>query len=156
AAPVTADDLIELARQSGLIDTGELKSYLSTRPPLPGEARSAAERLVSDGELTRFQVKLLLAGRSEGFRLGSYRALDRIGVGGMGEVFLCDHVTMRRRVAIKTLPPEHARDRTARERFLREARTAASMDHPNIVRAHDAEVIGDVAYLVMEYIDGVN
>ncbi len=76
-------------------------------------------------------------------------------MGGMGQVYLAEHSTMKRRVAIKVLPPDRSKNEFARERFQREAKAAAAVEHPNIVRAFDLEMEGDVSFLVMEYIDGV-
>ena len=108
----------------------------------------------NDGLLTPFQAEQVLKGRHKGFVLGKYRLLDRIGMGGMGQVYLAEHVTMRRRVAVKVLPPSRADNPFAQERFLREARAAAQLEHPNLVRAHDLETDGEVTYLVMDYIEG--
>src|SRR5690242_9021234 len=79
-----------------------------------------------------------------------YRILEFLGSGGMGSVYLCEHVTMRRRVAIKTLPVSKANDSSYLERFHREARAVAALDHPNIVRAYDIDHEGDLHFLVME------
>jgi hypothetical protein len=107
--------------------------------------------------LTRFQARLLLNGRSKGFRLGPYVIQDQLGQGGMGTVFLAAHATLRRQVALKVLtPPKDAADtRVAVERFIREARAAAALDHPNIVRIHDIAQQGHVYYIGLEYVDGV-
>jgi len=76
----------------------------------------------------------------------------------MGQVYLCEHARMGRRVAIKVLPREKAEDPICHKRFEREARAAASLDHPNIVRVHDIDrddsTRGGVNFLVMEYVDG--
>ena len=72
----------------------------------------------------------------------------------MGQVFLCEHMYMRRRVAIKVLPPAKAEEPAALGRFYREARAAAALDHPNIVRTHDIDQDGNLHFLVMEYVDG--
>jgi eukaryotic-like serine/threonine-protein kinase len=112
-------------------------------------------RLEAAGLLTRFQSEQLGKGRHKGFVLGKYRLLDRIGMGGMGQVYLAEHASMKRRVALKVLPPDRGKSDFARERFLREARAAAAIEHNNLVRAYDIEMDGDVAFLVMEYIDGV-
>jgi serine/threonine protein kinase len=97
-----------------------------------------------------------LKGRHRGFVIGKYRLLDRIGVGGMGQVYLAEHIEMGRRAAIKVLPPNLAENAFARERFLREARAVGRLDHPNLVRAFDVDAEGDVVFLVMEYVEGVN
>jgi serine/threonine protein kinase len=80
--------------------------------------------------------------------------LERLGSGGMGNVFLCEHKVMRRRVAIKVLATVVADDPAGLKRFQREARAAAGLDHPNIVRAHDIGQEEKLHYLVMDYVDG--
>src|SRR5262249_472076 len=70
--------------------------------------------------------------------------------------FLAMHVQMHRQVAIKVLPQNRSRDVVAVERFYREARAAAALDHPNIVRAHDVDCDGKLHFLVMEYVEGSN
>src|SRR5262249_26453669 len=97
----------------------------------------------------------LLAGRHKGFRLGSYTILDMLGRGGMGAVYLAEHLELRRKVAIKVLVPSKTDDsKLAFERFQREARAAAALDHPNIVRIFDVSRHADTPYLVMEYVEG--
>jgi serine/threonine protein kinase len=71
-------------------------------------------------------------------------------------VFLAEHQTMGRRVALKVLPLQSAQDPTVVERFRREARAVARLDHPNIVRAYDVGTVGKLYFLVMEYVDGTN
>jgi hypothetical protein len=155
-APSTADDLLELCRTSGLVSTERLNAYLAQRPPLPKNAKAAASALVKDQFLTSFQTRQLLAGRHKGFFLGPYKLLDQIGKGGMGAVFLCEHVALRRRDAVKVFPQERAKDPGALERFHREARAAAALDHPNIVRAYDVSQAHGVHFLAMEYVKGLN
>jgi len=82
-------------------------------------------------------------------------SLDReLGRGGMGVVFLARDVALDRPVAIKLLPPDLAADPPIRERFLREARTAAGLSHPNIVPIHSVEERGDLVFFVMAFVDG--
>ncbi|HEV3439559.1 MAG TPA: protein kinase [Gemmata sp.] len=122
---------------------------------LPPDPNRCAQILIQQGILTRFQASQLLAGRHKGFRLGSYIIQDRLGQGGMGAVYLAEHETLRRRVALKVLPPQRGSDhRVNVERFLREARAAAALDHPNIVRIHDISHQGDIHYLGLEYVEG--
>ena len=91
-----------------------------------------------------------------GYFIGPYKVLEVLGAGSAGIVYLCDHGQMRRRVAVKVLQGEKARDRKSLERFYREARAAATLDHPNIVRAFDVGQGERFHYLVMEYVDGLN
>ena len=89
-----------------------------------------------------------------GARLGPYEVIERVGAGGMGEVYRARDVRLDRSVALKILPPSAARDAEARERLEREARTISSLNHPNICALFDVGRDGDVDYLVMEFLDG--
>src|SRR5262249_38180458 len=94
-----------------------------------------------------------LAGKTQLY-LGKYRLLDRLGKGGMGSVYLAEHKTMRRRVAIKTLPHDATEKSAAAERLREEARAISALDHRNIIHAYDTELAGDRPYLVLEYVAG--
>ena len=89
-----------------------------------------------------------------GTTLGHYRIVELLGKGGMGEVYLADDTRLQRRVAIKVLARELAGDRDRRERFEREARAAAALNHPNIVTIHSVEEADGVPFLTLELIDG--
>ncbi|HRR07024.1 MAG TPA: protein kinase, partial [Victivallales bacterium] len=78
----------------------------------------------------------------------------RIGIGGMGEVYTAEQISMKRTVAIKILQPELASDKSYLERFFREVRTLAQIEHPNIVRAIEAGVDGNTYFFSMTYING--
>ena len=156
-APATVDDLLKLIRKSGMIDEPRLDAYLERlrlNGPIPADVRKVAGGMVRDGMLTYFQAEQFMLGKWRGFTIGKYKLLERIGFGGMGQVFLCEHMYMRRRVAIKVLPPAKAEEPAALGRFYREARAAAALDHPNIVRTHDIDQDGNLHFLVMEYVDG--
>jgi eukaryotic-like serine/threonine-protein kinase len=86
--------------------------------------------------------------------LGPYLVVRFINSGGMGAVYLAEHPQLDRKVAVKVLPADRASDPAARERFAREARAAAALDHPHIVRVFDMGTAEGAPYLVMEYIDG--
>jgi serine/threonine protein kinase len=154
--PTNADEFIALVRKSNLIDPARLEAYLATHPGPHESPAALAQRMRADGLLGGFHVEQLLRGRYRGFFLGKHKVLDRIGLGGMGQVFLAEHVNMRRRVAIKVLPPDRASNEFTRQRFLREARAAGQLDHPNLVRAYDVDEDRGVYFLVMEYVDGVS
>jgi serine/threonine protein kinase len=158
AAPATTDDFLDLVRKSELIDALELSAYLDAKgaeAALPTAPKKLARVLIKDGLLTKFQAEQLLVGKYKPFTLsGKYRLQERLGAGGMGFVYLCEHLVLRRQVAIKVLPTAHADSPVAQERFRREARASASLDHPNIVRAHDIDRDGKMHFLVMDYVDG--
>lgn len=158
--PRTAADLFQMITMSELIEADRLAVYcegLRTAQIVPSDAMECAQLLVCDGLLTQFQAKLLLQGKWKNFFLGGkYKVLDQLGSGGMGTVYLCEHRYMRRRVAIKILPPEKGHSPIILQRFMREAQAVARLDHPNIVRAHDIGQHGSLFFLVLEYIEGVN
>src|SRR5262245_20910652 len=156
-APTTAADLIDLLKKCRLFEPADLDHYLATRVGTSvATAQALADKMEADGQLTRFQSAQLLKGKHRGFVLGKYKLLDRIGMGGMGQVFLAEHAAMGRRVAIKVLPPDRAKNEFAKQRFLREARATGQLDHPNSVKACDVDADGDVHFLVLEYVDGAS
>ena len=85
---------------------------------------------------------------------GRYSLERELGRGGMGIVFLARDVALDRPVAIKLLPPAMAAQPALRDRFLREARTAAKLSQPNIVPIHAVEESGDLVFFVMSFVDG--
>src|SRR5262249_45364555 len=87
-----------------------------------------------------------------GQTLGQYRILERLGAGGMGEVYKALHISMDRVVALKVLAPDLVQEQRARARFQREIKGAARLNHPNIVMAHDADEAEGHCFLVMEYV----
>ncbi len=86
--------------------------------------------------------------------LAGYRIEERIGRGGMGVVYRAEHLNLRRRAAIKIIAPDLADSEGFRERFTREARIAAALQHPNIVTVYDAGEVDGLLYLAMQYIEG--
>ncbi len=157
--PSSVEEMLQLIRKSGMIDDQKLNTYLQRREigrGLPDDVRDAADAMVADGLITNFQAEQFLLGKWRGFTIGKYKLLERVGVGGMGQVFLCEHRHMKRRVAIKVLPPAKAEQPAALGRFYREARAAGSLEHPNIVRTHDIDQDGNLHFIVMEYVDGSN
>jgi len=90
-----------------------------------------------------------------GRQISRYRVLSRIGAGGMGEVYLAEDASLGRKVAIKLLPPAIAADALARQRLQREAQAVASLDQPFICKVYESGVDADVAFIAMEYVDGL-
>ena len=89
-----------------------------------------------------------------GTQLGHYRIERLLGTGGMGEVYLAEDIRLGRHVALKVLSATLAGDPDRRERFEREARAAAALNHPNIVTIHSVEEEGGVPFLTLELIEG--
>src|SRR5215469_13869998 len=91
---------------------------------------------------------------ASGTRLGPYEIVERLGAGGMGEVYRARDTRLERTVAIKILPQEISADPVRKQRFEREAKTISSLNHPNICTLHDIGWQDGVAYLVMECVEG--
>ena len=157
-APASVPELLDLVRKSGVADEAKLKAYLAKQQPpaAPSDPVKYAQVLVRDGIITFFQAEQLLQGKWKRFTIGKYKVLEKLGAGGMAQVFLCEHKLMRRRVAVKVLPVPKAEDKSSLDRFYREARLVAAVDHPNIVRAYDIDQDENLHFLVMEYVDGTN
>ena len=157
-APATVPEFLDLVRKSGLLPDATVDDVIDRHRAagtLPQTLDPTAALFVREGLLTFFQAKQLKLGRYKRFTIGSkYRLLELIGAGGMGAVYLCEHTLMKRLVALKVLPVEKLEDPSNLERFHREARAVAALDHPNIVRAYDIDVHDKLHFLVMEYVDG--
>jgi len=152
-----------LALMSNLVTQEQLDTALLTAAvgtagePLPASEISDAmlsSRLVEMGVITAYQSQELKNGRTK-FTLKDYTITDFIGQGGMGRVFLAVHQVLGRECAIKVLPFERATPE-AISNFMREARTQAKLDHPNLVRVYDAGRDGNTHFLVVEYVPGTD
>jgi len=100
-------------------------------------------------DMTRSHVAL-----AAGAKIGHYRIIDKIGAGGMGEVYLAEDTRLMRKVALKFLPIHLAANDDIKSRFLREAQAVAKLNHPNIVTIHDVSEYGGRPYFVMEHVEG--
>ncbi|RIK74892.1 MAG: serine/threonine protein kinase [Planctomycetota bacterium] len=146
-------------RRSQLVEDDQLARFLGTLAAanghrLPEDPERIAAAAVEVGLLTDWQCEKLLAGKHKGFILGKYKLLRHLGKGGMSQVYLAEHMLMKRKVAIKVLPANKVEDSTYLDRFRTEARAAAKLDDPNIVRVYDIDNDGKTHYIVMEYVDG--
>ena len=89
-----------------------------------------------------------------GKTISHYKIIEKLGEGGMGEVYLAEDTKLKRNVAIKLLPPHLTQDKESRERFEREAQAAATLNHPNIVTIHEIGDHAEQVFIVMEHIAG--
>jgi serine/threonine protein kinase/formylglycine-generating enzyme required for sulfatase activity len=91
---------------------------------------------------------------SSGTKLGRYEIRSKVGEGGMGEVYLAEDTQLGRRVAIKLLPPATISDEQAGKRLIREARAAATLDHPNICSVYEVSEADGRLFIAMQYVEG--
>ena len=139
----------------------------------PGERARFLDEVCPDDEIVRREVEELLSSFDEtasfletpavskkknelasGQVFGHYEILRQIGAGGMGEVYLAEDKKLDRRVAIKILNAEFSRHESNLQRFIREAKAASALDHPNILVIHEIGESGEAHFIVSEYIKG--
>ncbi|MGO9466400.1 MAG: serine/threonine-protein kinase [Isosphaeraceae bacterium] len=152
---VSAVAFLETLKQAGVLSDAkwrEVQDRFRRTAELDGSL-GVAHQLVQEGTLTEFQARRLLQGK-KGLAVGRYALLDHIGKGARGRVFKARHVLMDRVVALKVILPDLAVKKGAVSRFFREMKIVALLDHPNVVRAIDADVHENCPYIVMEYLQG--
>lgn len=118
-----------------------------------GNTSQFTKWLVTNKYVTEYQAGLLARGHTDGFFLGQYMIIERLGRGRMAGVFKAIH-PLGQVVAIKVLPPSRAKDANTLARFQRETRLSQKLKHPNVVRSFQIGKMGDLNYLVMEYLEG--
>ena len=156
--PATFDEFVRALCDCGLMTQDELRAFFNSFPPekRPKTLAELAGELFRQKKLTKYQCQAIYHRRIWALAMGNYVIEERLGTGGMGQVFKARHRKMERTVAIKVLPPELTQSPHAVQRFHREVKAAARLSHPNIVTAYDADEARGVHFLVMEHVDGGN
>ena len=157
----TDADFARVALAKGLISRERHDRVLAEADRLQalGLEKSVDEILVERGDITNEHARSLreaLGWTVTRPRIGGYEIIRRVGIGGMGTVFEARQVRLNQRIALKVLFPRLAKDPRLTDRFLREARTLARLDHQHLVHAIDAGQDGEYFYLAMELIEGEN
>ncbi len=158
---LTSERFLQNVAKSGLVKAEAMDQVVDkVRAKYGGELPESAKKLaagfVKAGLLTTWHAEKLLGGKYKGFFLGKYKLLGHLGTGGMSSVYLAEHTLMHDKRAIKVLPKSRVKDASYLARFQLEAQAIASLNHPNIVLAYDIDNEGDVHYIVMEYVNGVD
>jgi serine/threonine protein kinase len=158
AVCISIDQFVDAVDELGLMPAAEARAYLAKiiQAGSPCNSLQLGRALVSAGRLTAYQAGAICQGKAKGLVIGRYAVLDKLGVGGMGMVFKAQHRRLKQVVALKILPPSLTRNPELVQRFHREAEMVAKLNHPNIVRAIDADDAGGTHFLVMEFVEGTN
>ena len=152
---MSINDYLETVKQSGLVARANLERELDgCLLDHKAQANELGRRLVLAGWLTHWQNDLLQRGLTQGFFLGPYKIMRRIGAGSMSSVFLGEHTILKRQVAIKILHRKLADDPKMLARFRNEACVVAALCHPHLVQAWDYGCVDERHYLVLEYVPG--
>ena len=144
---------IERIIRSGLMTQEDCDTFMACLLSKPATAEELAQELYREGKLTKFQIQAVYQDKTRGLVVGNYVVLDRLGKGGMGQVYKAQHRKMKRVVALKVLPSASTQSSESVKRFQREVEAAAKLSHPNIVTAYDADEARGIHFLVMEYVD---
>ncbi len=154
----SATSFLKLLERSGIVADERLKSELANLSEKAAgrkvNVKELAGHLVDSGLITQWHTDKLLAGKYKGFFLGKFKLLGHLGSGGMSSVYLAQHKISEQLRAIKVLPRKKVADKSYLDRFYLEARAAASLNHPNVVRIYDICNDNNTHYMVMEYVKG--
>ncbi len=158
-APDESSGLVaDLAMTKGLVTAEQAEEAFDVMAKMEelGVPEEFGRVLVKKGFISEAQLKELEARVSpkQPTMIGGYEIMSRLGRGGMGAVYKARQVSMDRLVALKVLPPVLAKDKNFIERFFREARAVARLNHPNIVQGIDVGVAEKYYYFAMEFVDG--
>jgi serine/threonine protein kinase len=147
---------LRLLDEYGLVDPEQRARLADLAGAGPRDPRDFAREVVRRGWLTPYQINQLFQDNGAALLLGAYVVLERLGSGGMGNVFKARHQKLGRVVALKVIHRDKLDNRAAVKRFLREIRVAGQLDHPHIVHAYDAENVNGSYVLAMEYVEGAD
>src|SRR5262249_53049416 len=154
--PHDAAELLDRVCRAGLLTATRLAELTPASAERFADPWGLAREVLRRGWLTPYQIHQLFLGRGQTVLLGPYVQLERLGAGGMGQVFKARHAGLDRVVALKVIRKDRLSDPDLARRFLREIRAIGQLSHPNIVLAYDAAEAGGTFFLAMEYIEGTD
>src|SRR6516164_4480288 len=142
----TTGSLIDTLRTFRLISAEQYKELFTQIHSKGGDPRPLAKQLVQRGWLTVYQINQLFAGRGKELVVGAYRVVDRLGQGGLSNVYKARHVELDHVVALKVIRPEVLANPEGRRQFLQEVDAMTRLEHPNIVQFCDADHHEEACY----------
>ena len=152
----TVRELMHVLRDNRLLTPEQLAELTEARLASFADARTLARDLTQRGWLSVYQVNQLLQGAGADLALGPYRILDRVGQGGVSQVFKAWDTRQQCLVALKVVREEHLSNPEAVGRFRREMHAVAQLAHPNIVKASDPDRDSQRHFFAMEYVRGTD
>jgi eukaryotic-like serine/threonine-protein kinase len=148
--------LMDTLRQQDLLTPEQLAELPRLTKSHCSDARSFAKVLIQRGWLSVYQVNQLLAGNTSDLVIGPYLVLDKLGQGGLSQVFKGRHRESGDLVAVKMIKAEVFADAEGRQQFLQEVEAMARLDHENVVQFCDADQWKDTYFFAMEYVEGTD
>src|SRR5262249_26743984 len=154
--PISIDEFVRSLTDTGILPPEEVRWLVSGLPEdgTGVDEEKLAKELVRQQKLTRFQATAIFRRQSRGLRFGDYIVVDKLGSGGIGQVFRSENRRTGQTVALKLLRASYTKSKKAVARFYRGAETGARLKHPNLVSVCEAGEWQGLHFLVMELIDG--
>jgi serine/threonine-protein kinase len=152
----TVDDLLRELREHRLLQPDQLAELTPDLLARHGNVRLLAKYLLQRGWLTVYQMNQLFQGQAAALVLGPFRVMDKLGEGGVSQVFKAWDTRRKCVAAVKTIRSEHMANAEAVGRLQREMRVIAQLSHPNVVKAFDVDLVNERHYFAMEYVEGTD
>ena len=150
---VDVDTFLSQLSDSGILSEQKLRAALYKKSEHQ-DGESLAREMIKSGQLTKYQADQILGGKGKNLCMGQYVLLEKLGAGGMGQVYKAYHPGMERVVAIKVILAKGQIDEESVRRFEREVKAAAKLSHPNIITVYDAGNANGRHFMVMELVKG--
>ena len=151
--PVALETFLSQLSSSGIVPEEKLKVVIREKASF-ADGEALARDMIKSRLLTKYQAEQILGGRGKSLTMGKYQILEKIGAGGMGQVYKAFHCSTERIVAIKVILGKGKIDPEVVKRFEREVKAAAKLVHSNIITVFDADQADGRIFMVMEYIKG--
>ena len=151
--PVALKTFLSQLSSSGIVPNEKLKVVVSEKVSF-ADGEALAQDMIKSRLLTKYQAEQILGGKGKSLTMGKYQILEKIGAGGMGQVYKAFHSGTERIVAIKMILKKGKIDPEVVKRFEREVKAAAKLVHSNIITVFDADQADGRIFMVMEYIKG--
>ena len=151
--PVAIETFLSQLSESGILSDQKYRAA-ERKKSEHQDGEALAREMIKSGHLTKYQAEQILSGKGKNLCMGQYVLLEKLGAGGMGQVYKAYHPGMERMVAIKVILAKGSTDAETVKRFEREIKAAAKLAHPNIITVYDAGNADGRHFMVMELVKG--